>query len=181
MKSYSGHVRTHSNGFFEVSAVMMRNHHNRQSAKIMILPPSRLEIVEFIMEAEVGAPVYLHIALYAEDARPDGTTTLVPFTRCQELPFQVRQTDVKFKQNKTAVLPPVGISCGNIAMVGLNVGTTKVTVTYFQDGKALEDAVTVSAFKPLQLVQPKKDVVLAVGSSINLVFTGGKFVNWTIF
>ncbi|XP_050315586.1 nuclear pore membrane glycoprotein 210 [Anthonomus grandis grandis] len=171
--SQSGHVRTHSNGFFEVSAVMMRNHHNRQSAKFMILPPTRLEIVEFVMEAEIGSPVYLHIALYAEDSHPDGTTTLVPFTSCQELPFQVRQSDVKFKQNKTAVLPPVGISCGNIAMIGLNVGTTKVTVTYFQDGKALEDSVTVSAYRPLQLLQPRKDVVIAVGSMINLVYTGG--------
>ncbi|CAG9763709.1 unnamed protein product [Ceutorhynchus assimilis] len=171
--SQSGHVRTHSNGFFEVSAIMMRNHHNRRSAKFVILPPSRLEIVEFVMEAEVGSPVYLHIALYAEDVRPDGTVTLVPFTRCQELPFQVRQSDVKFKQNKTSVLSPVGISCGNIAMVGLNVGTSKITVTYFQDGKALEDSVTVSAFKTLQLLQPKKDIVLAVGSSINLIYTGG--------
>ncbi|KAL1512846.1 hypothetical protein ABEB36_002363 [Hypothenemus hampei] len=171
--SQSGHVRTHNNGFFEVSAVMMRNHHNRKSAKFVILPPSRLEIVEFVMEAEVGSPVYLHIALYVEDVRPDGTTSLVPFTRCQELPFQVRQSDVKFKHNKTAIMPPVGISCGNIAMVGLNVGTTKVTVTYFQDGKALEDSATVSAFRPLQLLQPKKEIVLAVGSSINLVYTGG--------
>ncbi|XP_066245926.1 nuclear pore membrane glycoprotein 210 [Euwallacea similis] len=171
--SQSGHVKTHSNGFFEVSAVMMRNHHNRQSSKFMILPPSKLEIVEFVMEAEVGSPVYLHIALYAEDVRPDGSTTLVPFTRCQELPFQVKQSDVKFQQNKSAVLPPIGISCGNIAMVGLNVGTTKVTVSYFQDGRALEDAVTVSAFKQLQLLLPRKDIVLTVGSSINLVYTGG--------
>ncbi|XP_076259039.1 nucleoporin 210 [Rhynchophorus ferrugineus] len=171
--SQSGHVRTYSNGFFEVSAVMMRNHHNRQSAKFVILPPTRLEIVEFVMEAQVGSPIYLHIALYAEETRPDGSTTLVPFTRCQELPFQVKQSDVKFKQNKTATLPPIGISCGNIAMVGLNVGTSKVTVTYYQEGIALEDSVTVSAFRPLQLLQPKKDVVLAVGSSINLVYTGG--------
>lgn len=171
--SQTGHVRTHSNGFFEVSAVMMRNHHNRQSAKFVILPPSRLEIVEFVMEAEVGSPVYLHIALYAEDLRSDGSTSLVPFTRCQQLPFQVKQSDVKFKQNQTSVLPPVGISCGNIAMVGLNVGTTKVTVTYFQDGKALEDAVTISSFRPLQLLQPRKDIVLAVGSTINLIYTGG--------
>ncbi|XP_060536617.1 nuclear pore membrane glycoprotein 210 [Cylas formicarius] len=171
--SQSGHVRTLSNGFFEVSAVMMRNHDNRQSAKVIILPPSRLEIVEFVMEAEVGSPVYLHIALYAETSLPDGKTIMVPFTRCQELPFQVKQSDVKFKHNKTAVLAPIGISCGNIAMVGLNVGTSKVTVSYYQDGTVLEDSVTISAFRPLQLLQPRRDIVLAVGSSINVVYTGG--------
>ncbi|XP_023018857.2 nucleoporin 210 [Leptinotarsa decemlineata] len=172
MVSQTGHVKTHSNGFFEVSAVMLRNHHNRQSTKFIILPPSRLEIVEFVMEAEVGAPVYLHIALYAEQEK-DGTTIQLPFTKCQELPFHIKQSDAKFRQNKTAVLPPVGISCGNIAMTALDVGTSKVTVTYFQNGKALEDSVTVSAYKTLNRLEPKGEVVLAVGTSINLVFVGG--------
>lgn len=104
---------------------MLRNHHNRQSAKFIIIPPSRLEIVEFVMEAEVGSPVYLHIALYAEQER-DGMTIQLPFTRCQELPFHIKQSDVKFRHNKTSVLPPIGVSCGNIAMTALEVGTSKV-------------------------------------------------------
>ncbi|KAG5875314.1 hypothetical protein JTB14_016901 [Gonioctena quinquepunctata] len=170
--SQTGHVSTHSNGFFEVSAVMLRNHHNRQSAKFIILPPSRLEIIEFVMEAELGDQVYLHIALYAEQER-NGTTIQLPFTKCQELPFHVKQSDAKFRQNKTSVLPAVGVSCGNIAMTALDVGTSKVTVTYFQDGKALEDSVTVSAYKTLSRLEPKQDIVIAVGSSINLVFVGG--------
>ncbi|KAJ8960331.1 hypothetical protein NQ318_004065 [Aromia moschata] len=231
--SQTGHARTHSNGFFEVSAVMLRNHHNRQSAKFMILPPSRLEIVEFVMENE----------------EKDGMTIQLPFTKCQELPFHIKQTDLKFRQNKTSVLPTVGISCGNIAMTALEVGTSKVpsslvpvaaeasflhlrtgklpltlllralarvrkviapenkvtltnlaplciagvrgiatpvnkvaltnlaspciTVSYFQDGRALEDSVTVSSYNPLRLVEPRHDVVLAVGTSINLVYMGG--------
>lgn len=127
MVSQTGHVRTHSEGFFEVSAVMLRNHHNRQSAKFIILPPSRLEIVEFVMEAEVGSPVHLHIALYAEREK-DGTTIQLPFTKCQELPFHIKQSDVKFRHNKTVVMPPVGISCGNIAMTALDVGISKVNI-----------------------------------------------------
>ncbi|CAH1116509.1 unnamed protein product [Phaedon cochleariae] len=172
MVSQTGHVRTHSNGFFEVSAVMLRNHHNRQSAKFIILPPSHLEIVEFVMEAEVGSPVYLHIALYAEQEK-DGTTIQLPFTKCQALPFHIKQSDTKFRQNKTAILSPIGISCGNIAMTALDVGTSKVTVTYFQDGKALEDSVTLSAYKSLVRLEPKREVVLSIGTSINLVFAGG--------
>lgn len=129
MVSQAGHVRTHSNGFFEVSAVMMRNHHNRQSAKILILPPTRLEIMEFVMEAEVGSPVHLHIALYAEQER-EGVTLQLPFTKCQELPFHIKQSDVKFRHNKTAVLSPIGISCGNIAMTALEVGISKVRQRY---------------------------------------------------
>ena len=144
-----------------LKVIFFINHHNRQSAKFIVIPPSRLEIVEFVMEAEIGKPIYLHVALYAEETGLDGKTTMVPFTRCQELPFQVKQSDVKFKQNKTAAFPPVGISCGNIAMVGLNVGTSKVTVTYFHDGKALEDSVPLSTHRPFQL-QPKKDIILGI-------------------
>ncbi|XP_057657575.1 nuclear pore membrane glycoprotein 210 [Diorhabda carinulata] len=172
MVSQSGHVRTQSNGFFEVAAVMLRNHHNRANAKFLILPPSRLEIVEFVMEAEIGSPVYLHIALYAEQEK-DGRIIHLPFSRCQELPFQIKMSDAKFRANKTATLPTVGISCGNIAMTALEIGTSKVTITYYQDGKALEDSVTLSAFKALTLVEPCNEVVLAVGTSINLVYAGG--------
>lgn len=152
---------------------MLRNHHNRETAKFMILPPSKLEIVEFVMESELGSPIYLHVALYAEKIDKEGQAIQIPYTHCQDLPFQIRQSDPKFKHNRTDILPPVGISCGNIAMVGLNVGTSKVTVTYYQDGRALEDSVTLSAYKPLSLVEPKTEIVLAVGTSINLVFTGG--------
>mgnify|MGYP005984013595 FL=1 len=128
------------------------------------------------MEAEVMEPIYIHVALYAlKVTNEDATSTYVPFTQCQALPFQVRQTDSKFIYNKTATLPPVGISCGNIAMVGTAVGTTKVTVTYYQDNLLLEDSVTISAYFPLKLISPgpRHPVVLAVGSSVHLVFSGG--------
>jgi nuclear pore complex protein Nup210 len=172
----TGHVRTLTEGYFSVSAAMTRNHHNRQFAKFSILPPVRLEIVEFVMEAEIFVPIYLHLALYALKVSNDNATqTFIPFTQCQDLPFQVKQSDNKFIYNKTASIPPVGISCGNIAMIGTAVGTTKVTITYYQDGLILEDSVTISAYYPLKLISPspKHQVVLAVGSSIHLVFSGG--------
>lgn len=49
----------------------------------------------------------------------------------------------------------------------------QVTVTYFQDGRALEDSVTVSAYQPLKLLEPKRDIVLAIGTTINLLYVGG--------
>lgn len=101
------------------------------------------------MEAEIGSPIHLHVALYTK--KPGTTEDIqIPFTRCQELPFKVKLSDTKFIENKTAVVKPVGVSCANIAIVGLAVGTTKVTVSY----RNLEDTVTVSAYKPLKIVQP---------------------------
>lgn len=37
----------------------------------------------------------------------------------------------------------------------------------------MEDAVTISAYNTLRLLEPKRDIVLAIGTSVNLVFVGG--------
>ncbi|KRT81282.1 hypothetical protein AMK59_6258, partial [Oryctes borbonicus] len=173
MVTQMGQIKTYSYGYFEVAAAMQRNHHNKETVKIHILPPSRLEIVEYINEAVVGSPIYLHIALYAEKKDKSGQITNIPFTTCQELPFKVKTSDMSFMYNKSTVIPPVGISCANIAIMGNNVASTKVTVSYNKDGRFLEDTVAVSTYKPLVLLHPTEDIVLAVGTSKQLIFSGG--------
>ncbi|KAJ8968307.1 hypothetical protein NQ314_002368 [Rhamnusium bicolor] len=37
----------------------------------------------------------------------------------------------------------------------------------------LEDSVTLSSFKPLRLIEPTREIVLAIGTSVNLVYVGG--------
>lgn len=170
----TGMVRTHSHGYFEVSAAMPRNHHNRASAKFWILPPIRLEIVEFIAEAEIGSTIFLHVALYAERPGREGEmSSQIPFTMCQDLPFQIILANNRFSQEQKLSVMPVGISCANVALVGHNIGSSKVTVSFSLDGNNYQDSVTVSAFKPLRLIRPTDEIVLAVGSEIHLVFTGG--------
>lgn len=139
-----------------------------------MLTPDRLEIVEYVMEAEIMSPIHLYIALYTKKPGSDEEIQ-IPFTRCQELAFKVKLSDsTHFVENKTAITKPIGISCANIAVVGLAVGTTRVTVSYKAGEKLLEDSVTVSAYKPLKLVQPYScEVVLAVGSSFELLYSGG--------
>ncbi|XP_028139589.1 nuclear pore membrane glycoprotein 210 [Diabrotica virgifera virgifera] len=172
MVSQYGLVRTLSNGVFEVAAIMLRNHYNRAATKIFILPPSRLEIIEFLMETEIGSSIHLYIALYAEQEK-NGQLINVPFTQCQDLPFQVRLSDSKFQLNRTESLSTIGVSCGSIVLDALEIGTSKVTVTYFHNGRALEDSVSVTAFKALTIFEPKADIVLAVGTSTNIIYTGG--------
>lgn len=140
-----------------------------------MLPPSRLEIVEFVMDAEVGSIIYLHIALYAEKPAKDGQLpSHIPFTQCQDVPFKVSTTDINFIQNKSAKLPPVGISCANVAIIGHDVGTSKVLITYRNEDIHLEDTVTISTYKPLRMIYPAQDeVVLAVATTMLLLFTGG--------
>ncbi|GJQ66575.1 hypothetical protein Trydic_g4553 [Trypoxylus dichotomus] len=173
MVNQMGQIKTYSYGYFEVAAVMQRNHNNRETVKIHILPPSRLEIVEYINEAEVGSPIYLHIALYAEKKDRSGRITHIPFTTCQELPFKVDTSDHSFQYNKSSVIAPIGISCANVAVTGQSVASTKVTISYNKDGRFLEDTVAVSTYKPLVLLHPTQDIVLAVGTTKQLIFTGG--------
>lgn len=123
----------------------------------------------------MGATIFLHVALYAKKPNTeDSSEAQIPFTRCQELPIKVRPSDNKFVENKTATIPPVGISCANVAVVALCAGSSKITVSYVHNGKTLEDSVTITAYKPLKLQHPKcPDVVLAIGTNLQLVFTGG--------
>ncbi|KAL3288731.1 hypothetical protein HHI36_003166 [Cryptolaemus montrouzieri] len=172
--SQNGHVRTLGDGSFEVSAAMMRNHHNRETVKFGILRPAKLEIIDHHMEAEVGFPIHLHIALYADKPLTElERGVYIPFTRCQDLPFRMKLSNDRFRQNRSDVIEPVGVSCANMALVGFSHGSTKVTISYVVNGKLLEDSATIFAYKPIKLEQPAADVVLAVGSLARLVFTGG--------
>ncbi|XP_045469275.1 nuclear pore membrane glycoprotein 210 isoform X1 [Harmonia axyridis] len=172
--SQHGHVRTLGDGSFEISAAMMRNHHNRETVKFGILRPAKLEIIEHDMEVEVGYPIHIHIALYADKPLTElERGVYIPFTRCQELPFKLKLSNDRFRQNRSDIIEPVGVSCANMALVGFSHGSTKVTISYMVNGKLLEDSATIYAYKPIKLEQPTADVVLAVGSLGRLVFTGG--------
>lgn len=170
----NGRVRTLGSGSFEISAAMMRNHNNRETVKFSILPPAKLEIVEHLMEAEIGYPVHVNIALYASKNRNKDTSDVyIPFTKCQDLPFQLKLSNERFRQNRSDIIDPIGVSCANMALVAFSHGSSKITISYVINGKILEDSATISAYKPIKLEQPEADIVLAVGSSAHLVFTGG--------
>ncbi|KAB0791745.1 hypothetical protein PPYR_03545 [Photinus pyralis] len=171
----TGLVRTHYCGHFQVSAAMLKNQDNKESARIHILPPTKLKIIEYIMEAEVNQPIFLHVALFAtKQVKGEAKTYDLPFNKCQELPFVVKLANENFFHNSTAVTTPIGVSCTTICIVGRDVGISKVSVSYTIDGNLLEDTVTVSTFEPLQLISPTHyDIALAVDTSIDVIFSGG--------
>ncbi|KAK5648429.1 hypothetical protein RI129_003321 [Pyrocoelia pectoralis] len=171
----TGLVRTHYHGHFQVAAAMMRNQDNKQSAVIHILPPTKLEIIGYVMESEINQPIFLHVALFAmKQTRGETSNYYLPFNQCQELPFAVKLTNENFIHNATAVIKPVGISCATICVVGRAVGISKVTISYNADGNILEDTVTISTFDPLLLLYPTHhEIALAVDTSMDIVFAGG--------
>lgn len=169
--SQLGLARTYAVGQYEICASMCRNTNNKKCSKFYVIPPTKLEIVEYVMENEIGSPIFLHVALFAQ--RP-GSDVTVPFTKCQKLTFKVKPSEVNFIYNETAETENVGISCKPVAVVGLGTTTAKITVSYVAEGKKLEDSVTVSAYRKLQPLYPHLgESVLALGTSRNIVFEGG--------
>lgn len=169
----SGVVKAQNQGQTDVTVSMQRNQHNSESAKVHVLPPGHMEIVEYILEAEVGSPIFVNIAMYAHK-QVFGKQKKIPFTRCQDLPFKVRVSDSNFYYNATAVGTPVGIACASVAVFGTTVGSSKVTVTYVQGDVELESSTVVAAYRPLEVVEPPNcETVLAIGSSRHIVWTGG--------
>ena len=168
--SQNGALKILQKGTADVTVSLVRNVHNRDTAKVHVLVPSKLEIIQYNMEAAVGEFIYLHIALYGE--LHDGSEVrLVPFNDCQDLSFDVDIPDGNFVETESENIHPVNHACAIVAIVSENVGASKVSVTY---GRTLTDNVTVSAYEPLVVMHPAKaETVLAVGSSRNIIFRGG--------
>lgn len=170
----TGIVKTQAPGQTEISAAMTRNHHNRAVASVYVLPASHLRIVEYMLEAEIGSPIHLHVAVFAD--QPDGphlANTRIPFTHCSDLPLTVKTWNDNF-QNSSLKTTPVGISCTTVAIVGRAVGTSKVSVSYSFREHTMTDSTVIGAYRSLTITYPPSGVtVLAIGTSREVMFSGG--------
>lgn len=171
--SQSGVIKALQKGSADVTVSMARNPYNRDISRIYILAPTKLEIIQYNMEAAIGEPIFLHIALYGE--LMDGSEVRdIPFNDCKDMPFEIYIPDGNFVQNESEVAQPVGIACTALAVVSLSTGSCTITVTYNANGHYLMDNITVSAYDPLIVVHPPSgETVLAVGSSRRVIFKGG--------
>ncbi|XP_076635899.1 nucleoporin 210 [Colletes latitarsis] len=171
--SQNGGIRIVATGTTEISVAMTRNQYNKDTARVYVLTPSKLKVVEYSMEVAVGEPIYLHIALYGKLI--NGTDSKeVPFNDCRDINFETYIPDSNFVQNDSKVVEPVGIACAVIAITSMDIGTSEVTVVYKANGQYLTDNITVSAYEPLLAIHPSsKETLLAVGSSRKIVFKGG--------
>ncbi|XP_031847094.2 nucleoporin 210 [Nomia melanderi] len=171
--SQNGGIRILAAGVTEISVAMTRNQYNKGTAKVYVLPPSKLKVVEYSMEAAVGEPIYLHIALYGKLINETDSKE-IPFSDCRDITFETYIPDGNFIQNDSKFIEPVGTACAVIAVTSVDVGRSEVTVVYNANGQYLTDNVTVSAYEPLEAVHPSsRETLLAVGSSRKIVFRGG--------
>ncbi|XP_015122666.1 nuclear pore membrane glycoprotein 210 [Diachasma alloeum] len=167
----NGVVRILSQGSTEVIVSMARNSYNKDRARVYVMSPSRLEIIEYSMDAATGEPIHLFIALYGK-IQEDGKE--IPFTDCRDTSFEVHIADSSFTRNSSDFTQPIGIACTTLTVLATSVGSSSVTVAYNSNGHYLTDNVTVSAYAPLVPIHPPSgETLLAVGSSRKIVFKGG--------
>jgi nuclear pore complex protein Nup210 len=168
--SQSGALKILQKGTADITVSLFQNVNNRDIAKLHVLEPKKLQIIQYNMEAAVGEVINFHIALFGESY--DGSEVrLIPFSDCQDLFFEVDIPDGNFVQIESEAIEPVSIACATISIISQAIGVSKVSVTY---GRNLTDNVTISAYEPLIVVHPiKATTVLAVGSSRNIIFKGG--------
>lgn len=182
--SQNGGIRILSAGTAEVTVAMARNQYNRDTAKIYVLSPSRLKIIEYNMEAAVGEPIHLHVALFGKLINGSDVKE-IPFSDCKDVNLEVYIPDENFLRTFDKNVQPIGAACAVITMINYRyIGTSDVTVAYnVNDDNAMDryltDNVTISAYEPLVAIHPEnKKTLLAVGSSRNVVFKGGP-LPWT--
>lgn len=171
--SQNGAIKILSAGSGEIIAAMARNNYNKATARIYVLPPSKLKIVEYNMEAAVGEIIYLHVALFGKLINGSDVKEL-PFNDCKDINFKVHIPNRNFVQNYNKDVQPQGIACAVISITSMDIGTSDVTVSYNMDQQYLKDNVTITAYEPLISIHPESKVtLLAVGSSRNIIFKGG--------
>jgi nuclear pore complex protein Nup210 len=179
----NGSIKILSMGMAEVTVAMARNQYNKDITKIHVLQPSRLKIVQYNMEAAIGEPIHLHIALFGKLINASDVKEIA-FSNCRNINFQVHIGNENFVETYEKNVQPIGTACAVITVINhCCVGISDVTVTYNMnensDNHYLIDNVTVSAYEPLTAIYPEsKQTLLAIGSSRNVVFKGGP-LPWT--
>lgn len=137
------------------------NPHMSNVARVHILPPTRMEIVEHIVEAEIGTAIQVPLAFYT--IRPnDVNRTEVPYSSCLQLPIQVAIEDSNFVYDDKTHYPAMKPACVVLPIMGNALGQSRVTASYAVGHKYFEDSVVVSTFKPLQVKVNLEDEFMSI-------------------
>ena len=162
-------------GESQIEASMNRASHNKGLATILVTPVIGLELLrDRVLEVQVGSKLVLPLKAWGKDK--------LKFSKCDQIPFATSIVDNMvldqvFDDNTTEELPEE--ACAEITVQGLQVGFTKVIVayTYNLNGKGVKisDSITIGVYDPLEPIQPfeSSTVVLSVGSSLDIVWSGG--------
>ncbi|XP_052800976.1 nuclear pore membrane glycoprotein 210-like [Mya arenaria] len=163
-----GEVTTSNLGETEVTAADRRNTLHKGTAKIHILPPSGMEFRPERVEVVVGS--YLPLPL---DVQTILGGRVYSFHDCRNMPLNVTFSDPSVVELVKGFSSLAEGSCTTVKVKALQQGHTKVKVTYSHGKVILDSSITIATYEPLEPIDPEKEAVVTLGSSKEVVFSGG--------
>jgi len=167
-----------------VTAGQSKSMHNNATARVHLIKPVTMKLVQSVAEWPVDQTISLPVAFYGVD--PD-TVEQVLFTDCADLNFKVSVSNTKDfsvldKSVRGTAVPPG--ACAMINVVGKTAGavtTVSVVFSSADSEEELKETVTVSVYENLEAVYPPlptglsktPQVVLPVGASRHVLLRGG--------
>lgn len=159
-----GVLTTHNSGESSVKATCEKNELNSDSIVVKVTQPNRIKIVSPQVEAQVGHPLFLPVAIRDADNRL--------FDNCSSIPLVWELSNPSiFSFISSSIEETTAGRCTVASFLALKEGSSVVTAKLNDHAKA---EVRIVSYNPLRVVEPANHFSLVTfGSSSVLSFTGG--------
>ncbi|XP_024429067.2 nuclear pore membrane glycoprotein 210-like [Desmodus rotundus] len=139
--------------------------------KIYVLKLSKMELLPFHADVEIGQLIEIPIAMYHINKE---TKEAIPFTDCSHLSLDLNM-DKKgvFTLLKEGIQRPGPKHCSSTHIAARSLGHTLVTVSVTEYEEYLESTATFAAYEPLKAVNPMEVALVTWQSVKEVVFEGG--------
>ncbi|XP_019482843.1 PREDICTED: nuclear pore membrane glycoprotein 210-like [Hipposideros armiger] len=144
---------------------------NETVAMIYVLKLSKMELLPFHADVEIGQLIEIPIAMYHINKE---TREAVAFTDCSHLPLDVTMDKQGiFTLLREGIQRPGPKHCSSTHIVGRSLGHSLVTVSVTEDEEYLESSATFAAYEPLKALNPVEVALVTWHSVKEMVFEGG--------
>ncbi|XP_053522186.1 nuclear pore membrane glycoprotein 210-like [Artibeus jamaicensis] len=163
----AGQVRGNSTVF----ARDVQNPFRYGEMKIYVLKLSKMELLPFHADVEIGQLIEIPIAMYHINKE---TKEAIPFTDCSHLSLDLNM-DKKgvFALLKEGIQRPGPKHCSSTHIAARSLGHTLLTVSVTEYEEYLESSATFAAYEPLKAINPVEVALVTWQSVKEVVFEGG--------
>ncbi|XP_060057445.1 nuclear pore membrane glycoprotein 210-like isoform X2 [Erinaceus europaeus] len=163
----AGQVRGHC----AVLARDVQNPFRYGEIKVYVLKLSKMELLPFHADVEVGQIIEIPIAMYHVNK---DTKDTIPFTDCSHLSLDLNMDKQGvFTLFKEGIQRPGPTHCSSIHIAAKSLGYTLVSVSVTEYEEYLESSATFAAYEPLKAQNPVEVALVTWQSVKEIVFEGG--------
>jgi nuclear pore complex protein Nup210 len=162
-----------------VRAAMSKNLKIFKTAKVIFLPPVKLEIIAYNFEAAINDFIDVHIGLFAYY-----DNKYLPFTSCENIVFDTDFSTQIFSivnVDLNEAINKAKNACRIVRLKGTHAGLSSMSVSYRHGNELLTDSVQLMVYEKLINFNPVSNlVVLPIGSSRNVIYQYGPKKIYTV-